>query len=113
MTLPASESHATRTAKNNAATSRRSKPPPASARPKRRSGSRAPLARNPPPTLLAAALRSGARILLYKGPDAEAEIEEALPEAKKRQILMRVKLRYDLPDGMGSRTIVELSRKSR
>lgn len=63
--------------------------------------------------LFAPGLRFGGRILLYKGPDAEAEIAEAMPEARKRQILMRVKMRYELPDAAGSRTIVELSRKAR
>ncbi|MBP7141338.1 MAG: PAS domain S-box protein [Opitutaceae bacterium] len=58
MTLPASESPATRTAKKSAATSRRSKSLPASARRKRRSGARTAAGRHPPPTLLAAALRS-------------------------------------------------------
>lgn len=52
----------------------------------------------------------GARVLLYKGPDAEAEIAEALFEAKKRKVTMTILERYELPDGMGTRTIVEISK---
>ncbi|MBL8222010.1 MAG: 16S rRNA (guanine(527)-N(7))-methyltransferase RsmG [Bryobacterales bacterium] len=60
--------------------------------------------------LFAAALKQGGRILLYKGPDADTEIAEATPEARKRQIRMRVVERYELPENMGARTLVELSR---
>lgn len=67
----------------------------------------APLSRAIP--WLAPALREGARALLYKGPDAEAEIEEARAEARKRRLQMRIVDRYDLPDAMGSRNIVEVS----
>ena len=41
---------------------------------------------------------------------AYAEIAEAMPEARKRQIRMRIVERYDLPEEMGSRTVVELVR---
>jgi 16S rRNA (guanine527-N7)-methyltransferase len=61
--------------------------------------------------VFAPALRSGTRALLYKGPDVEAEIAEAGTEARKRQIKMRVVERYDLPDGLGTRTIVEMVRQ--
>jgi 16S rRNA (guanine527-N7)-methyltransferase len=60
--------------------------------------------------LFAPALKGGARALLYKGPDAEMEIAEAEQEARKRKIRMRVIERYDLPDALGARTIVEMSR---
>ena len=60
--------------------------------------------------LFAVALKQGGRILLYKGPDVDTEIAEAGPEARKRQIRMRVVERYDLPEEMGSRTVVELVR---
>lgn len=60
-------------------------------------------------SLFAAALKSGSRVLLYKGPDVETEIAEAQREANKRQIRIRIVERYDLPEAMGSRTIVELS----
>ncbi len=59
-------------------------------------------------SLFAPALRGGARILLYKGPDAEAEIAEAAPEAAKRRVHLRVVERYELPDALGTRTIVEI-----
>lgn len=60
--------------------------------------------------LFAPALNAGARVLLYKGPDAESEIAEAMPESRKRQIRCKVVERYSLPDDLGSRTIVELTR---
>jgi 16S rRNA (guanine527-N7)-methyltransferase len=53
------------------------------------------------------ALKAGARALLYKGPDAESEIAEAAPEARKYRIQLKVVMRYDLPDALGSRTIVQ------
>jgi len=61
--------------------------------------------------LFAPAIKAGARALLYKGPDAEKEIAEAAGEARKRQIRMRVVERYDLPDALGTRTIVEMCRQ--
>ena len=63
--------------------------------------------------LFAPAFKSGARVLLYKGPDAELEIAEAAAEARKRQIRCRVISRYELPDGMGARTVVEMARDER
>jgi 16S rRNA (guanine527-N7)-methyltransferase len=60
--------------------------------------------------LFAPAIRAGARVLLYKGPDAELEIAEAAQEARKRQVRVRVVERYELPDGLGARTIVEMTR---
>jgi 16S rRNA (guanine527-N7)-methyltransferase len=59
--------------------------------------------------LLAGALRGGTRALLYKGPDVENEMAQAEEEARKRRIKMQVVERYQLPDGLGSRTIVQLS----
>lgn len=58
--------------------------------------------------LFAGALRGGGCVLLYKGPDAEAEIEAASAECRKRRVRMAVRWRYELPDSLGSRTIVEL-----
>jgi 16S rRNA (guanine527-N7)-methyltransferase len=63
--------------------------------------------------LFAPAFRKGTRVLLYKGPDAEAEISEAAIEAKKRQVRVSISLHYELPDGLGLRTIVELQRNTR
>ncbi len=57
---------------------------------------------------LAPALKSGARGLLYKGPDIEQEIAEAAPQMKKLRATAVEVMRYDLPDSMGSRRIVEV-----
>lgn len=59
--------------------------------------------------LLGHALRNGTRVLLYKGPDVEAEIAEASKGANAKHIRLAVVERYDLPEQFGSRTIVELS----
>ncbi len=59
--------------------------------------------------LFGPALKSGVRLLLYKGPDAEQEIEESAAAARKLRVKMGVVLRYDLPDQMGTRTIVEIT----
>jgi len=56
--------------------------------------------------MLAPLLKKGTRALLYKGPDVEAEIAEARTPGLKIEILMR----YDLPDGLGARTIVQIAR---
>jgi 16S rRNA (guanine527-N7)-methyltransferase len=66
----------------------------------------APLARTL--DLLGPGLKKGARALLYKGPDAEREIADAARELKKLRATARVIMRYDLPDSMGARTIVEI-----
>ncbi len=58
--------------------------------------------------LFGPALRAGARALLYKGPDVEHEIAQAAPQARRLKLTMQVVWRYDLPDAMGSRTIVEI-----
>lgn len=60
--------------------------------------------------VFAPALKMGARVLLYKGPDVESEIAEAAAEARKRQLKFEVVDRYQLPDSLGTRTIVELTR---
>lgn len=58
--------------------------------------------------LFAPAFRGGGRLLLYKGPDAESEMAAAKAELHGRRLSARVCLRYELPDEMGSRTIVEV-----
>ncbi|MEP7352829.1 MAG: 16S rRNA (guanine(527)-N(7))-methyltransferase RsmG [Acidobacteriota bacterium] len=68
----------------------------------------APLTRAIP--LFAPALRKGTRVLLYKGPDAANEINEARREPKNVKWNMRVVFEYDLPDSSGSRSIVEITR---
>jgi 16S rRNA (guanine527-N7)-methyltransferase len=55
------------------------------------------------------ALKAGATILLYKGPDAATEIAEAAAEARKMRVRMEVVTSYDLPDSMGTRTIVQIT----
>ena len=59
--------------------------------------------------LFLAGLKNGARALLYKGPDVEQEMAAAALEAGKRKVRMEVRNRYELPDNLGTRTIVELS----
>jgi len=54
------------------------------------------------------ALIVGARLLLYKGPDAGQEIAEAATEARKTGARMEVVMRYELPDSLGTRTIVQI-----
>ena len=63
--------------------------------------------------LFAPALRGGARVLFYKGPDAATEISEAAGETAKRQLRLRIVQRYELPDALGTRTIVEMTRVRR
>lgn len=50
------------------------------------------------------ALRQGARLLLYKGPDAERE----LAEAKQCNVCAELLSRYELPDELGVRTLIEI-----
>lgn len=59
--------------------------------------------------LFGPALRKGARALLYKGPDAEQEIASAEKELKKFRVNAAVVMRYELIDGLGTRTVVELT----
>jgi 16S rRNA (guanine527-N7)-methyltransferase len=55
------------------------------------------------------ALKNGCRALLYKGPDADAEIAESARAAQKLKARMAVAMRFDLPENSGSRTIVEIT----
>ena len=57
----------------------------------------------------APAIRAGAKVLLYKGPDAEQEIAQASGEAQKRRVRLSVVMRYELPDHSGSRAIVQIT----
>jgi 16S rRNA (guanine527-N7)-methyltransferase len=59
--------------------------------------------------LFAPALKAGRKILLYKGPDAEQEIAESSKEASRRKTEISVIMRYDLPDSLGTRTIVRIA----
>lgn len=60
-------------------------------------------------TLFQRPLKAGTRLLLYKGREVEAE----MAEAKMDQVAGTVLYRYDLPDGFGSRTLVELRAQKR
>jgi 16S rRNA (guanine527-N7)-methyltransferase len=51
-------------------------------------------------------LKNGTRLLLYKGPD----VEEELSEAEKHRAHAEVIFRYDLPEGLGARTVIEVRR---
>jgi 16S rRNA (guanine527-N7)-methyltransferase len=59
--------------------------------------------------LFAPALKAGRKILVYKGPDAELEIAESAKEAARLRAKPEVVMRYDLPDSMGTRTIVQIT----
>ena len=50
------------------------------------------------------ALKGGSRLLLYKGGHVDGE----LAEAHKRRIRAEVLFRYELPDGCGWRTLIEV-----
>jgi len=54
------------------------------------------------------ALKQGVRVILYKGPDVDAELEEA----EKRRVAAEVLCRYELPDGLGMRTLLQIQRHS-
>lgn len=54
--------------------------------------------------LFLGSLKQGARLLLYKGPNVEAE----LLEAHKHRMSAQVLCRYELPDGCGARTLLEV-----
>ncbi|MBC7928409.1 MAG: 16S rRNA (guanine(527)-N(7))-methyltransferase RsmG, partial [Bryobacteraceae bacterium] len=58
--------------------------------------------------LFGPALRQGARALLYKGPDVQSELETAAANLRKRRLTASVIKRYELPDDLGSRSILEL-----
>jgi 16S rRNA (guanine527-N7)-methyltransferase len=60
--------------------------------------------------LLAPLLKTGSRALLYKGPDVETEIAEAARDAKLMGVKFEIVMHYDLPDGLGTRNIVEIAR---
>ena len=56
--------------------------------------------------LFGPALRNGTRLLLYKG----SNVEEELSEVEKHRLHAEVVLRYDLPDGLGARTLIQVRR---
>jgi 16S rRNA (guanine527-N7)-methyltransferase len=54
--------------------------------------------------LFGKAVRKGARLLLFKGPEVEGE----LAEARERRFQAEVLCRYDLPEALGARSLVEI-----
>jgi 16S rRNA (guanine527-N7)-methyltransferase len=60
--------------------------------------------------LFGTAVKSGAKLLLYKGPDTAQEIEDAAKHLQKLRLSARVVMEYELPEGMGTRTILEVTR---
>jgi 16S rRNA (guanine527-N7)-methyltransferase len=60
--------------------------------------------------LFGPALKAGTKIILYKGPDAEREIAESAKECAKLRVRAEVVMRYDLPDSLGARTIIQITR---
>jgi 16S rRNA (guanine527-N7)-methyltransferase len=58
--------------------------------------------------LFARTFKQGARMLLYKGPDVEAELAEAAAELKRFRVTAEVLHRYELPSQLGARTLVAL-----
>jgi 16S rRNA (guanine527-N7)-methyltransferase len=54
--------------------------------------------------LFGKALKKGSRLILYKGPDVEAELQEARKHAVRAEIISR----YELPDDLGARTLLEI-----
>lgn len=50
------------------------------------------------------------RLVLYKGPGVEAETAQAARDAEKLGLLASITARYELPDGAGSRCLLEYAR---
>ncbi len=59
--------------------------------------------------LFGKALRQGAHLLLYKGPDVEAE----LAETDGRHAISEIVCSYELPDGLGTRTLLRIAAQKR
>ncbi len=58
--------------------------------------------------LFGPAIRAGSRALLYKGPDVGSEIDQAGAVARKQRLRLSVVDRFELPEGLGTRTLVEI-----
>jgi 16S rRNA (guanine527-N7)-methyltransferase len=59
--------------------------------------------------LFGPALKAGTKLLRYKGPDAEREIIESAKDCAKLRVRAEVVMRYDLPDSLGARTIIQIA----
>ncbi len=53
-------------------------------------------------------LKRGVRLILYKGPDIEAELEEA----HNHRVFARLLCRYNLPEDLGTRSLLEITANS-
>lgn len=60
--------------------------------------------------LFAPAWKRGIPVLLYKGPDIAAEITEAGEVARRSGVRLEVVRSYELPDDLGKRNVVALTR---
>lgn len=54
--------------------------------------------------VFARSLKQGARLMLYKGPEVETELHDV----NSHRITAEIVCRYELPDGMGARTLVRV-----
>ncbi len=54
-------------------------------------------------------LKQGSRLMLYKGPEIEGELRSA----NSHKITAEIVCHYELPDGMGARTLVQVQKVSR
>lgn len=59
--------------------------------------------------LFAPSLKNGSKLLLYKGPEVESELAEVTRYPIRAEILAR----YELPDGMGIRTVITIESQAR
>jgi 16S rRNA (guanine527-N7)-methyltransferase len=59
--------------------------------------------------VFAKSLKQGTRLMLYKGPEVEAELRSA----NSHRITAEVICRYELPDGLGMRTLVQVAAQPR
>jgi 16S rRNA (guanine527-N7)-methyltransferase len=56
--------------------------------------------------LFGPALKKGVKVLLYKGPDTQQEIAEAAPLIQRLRARVEIVMTYDLPDELGTRTVI-------
>ena len=62
--------------------------------------------------LFGPALRRGSRLLLYKGPEVADEITAAEPDLRRLRAAAEIVMRYELPESMGSRTVIEVAARN-
>ncbi len=59
--------------------------------------------------LFAKSLKRGSRLMLYKGPEVETELQDVNSHRVRAEIIFR----YELPNGMGARTLVQVQAQPR